>query len=674
MTVLNLTDRIKYNGNGATVSFAYPFQILTDADMLAVVISSLGVPTTLVLNDDYSVTGAGNVNGGTVVLSAGSLCPTGSTLTLLRDMDLTQETDYVDGQAFSAESVELALDKTAMINQQLKEEISRALKLPAGSTGTLELPSDDRASKLLGFGPTGSPALFETGITPYLNDRYWEKVSDYASLTAAIAAIGLAETDLLIDSDTTCTGNTTVPANIRIMITRKGSINQGAFTLTLNGPFEAGLHQAFSGTGSIVFGHGVAPYVYPQWWGAKADWDGVTGTDCTTAIQNALASLETGGGVLIQTGPMKITATLTYHGTEERALYWLGRGSKPFLVWDGDLGGTMTAFGTFNQSNGLVRIENIRFTSSSNAKRAGLAVQWKSINESSIKWCNFLNVTNAINWEFILLSEITFCRFQEVYNDAIYVGGNQQTNGCRIENCEFAMYGRYAIYFASSGGSNGNLIRHNDFEGTRAGTLASILLEDFTRGWLEYNRFEDISFANDFRSLVISGCSYVYLTGNTFGEAGDGGHTGIYGIEIKDRGGIVSNGIYMDKNIVTNIGGVYMTSTGSYYSSTADQMTFAGATANMIYRYNWYETMMQTDQISLRRGGGGAHGDLNGDSFGLAGKKLYRLDGMPTSGSFVQGDLVVKSNFVVGQPWGWARLTTGSGHVLNTDWASMGNL
>lgn len=39
-------------------------------------------------------------------------------------------------------------------------------------------------------------------------------------------------------------------------------------TLTINGPFQAGLYQVFDGDGSVVFGAGSVAEVYPEWWGA----------------------------------------------------------------------------------------------------------------------------------------------------------------------------------------------------------------------------------------------------------------------------------------------------------------------------------------------------------------------------------------------------------------------
>ena len=46
---------------------------------------------------------------------------------------------------------------------------------------------------------------------------------------------------------------------------------------------------------------------------------------------------------------------------------------------------------------------------------------------------------------------------------------------------------------------------------------------------------------------------------------------------------------------------------------------------------------------------------------------------MPSSGSYVAGDVVLEST-TTARISGWKRLTTGSGHVLNTDWVYFTNL
>ena len=68
-----------------------------------------------------------------------------------------------------------------------------------------------------------------------------------------------------------------------------------AATLTINGGFSAPMAQVFStsGTGAVKFG-GATPKVYAEWWGAKGDWNGSTGTDDHLALQAGIDSLPGG--------------------------------------------------------------------------------------------------------------------------------------------------------------------------------------------------------------------------------------------------------------------------------------------------------------------------------------------------------------------------------------------
>jgi hypothetical protein len=69
VTVSSETNKVTYNGNGSTDTFAYTFRILDDDDILVQKrVTSTGVLTTLIKTTDYSVTGVGEDAGGNVVL------------------------------------------------------------------------------------------------------------------------------------------------------------------------------------------------------------------------------------------------------------------------------------------------------------------------------------------------------------------------------------------------------------------------------------------------------------------------------------------------------------------------------------------------------------------------------------------------------------------------------
>ena len=209
-TVLSETTRVKYTCDGTTTVYAYPFTIYEDDDLLAVKsLTATGAETTLVLNTDYTVSGAGVTGGGNLTLTAGSVCPSGYNLTILRNIELTQETDYVDGQAFSAESLESAIDKVTLIQQQQAEAIGRAPKLPKTSSITdIALPNP-AANNYLGWnaGATGlenKTIPVATTATQYEVDAlisYGGGVNyTQATIEAALTAIGSNTATLLLRS------------------------------------------------------------------------------------------------------------------------------------------------------------------------------------------------------------------------------------------------------------------------------------------------------------------------------------------------------------------------------------------------------------------------------------------------------------------------------------------
>jgi hypothetical protein len=83
MTVSTSTSTANYTANGSTTTFAYPFKIFADSDLVVILRNTAtGVETVQVLNSAYTVTGAGSDAGGNVVF--GTAPATGNTVFIRR--------------------------------------------------------------------------------------------------------------------------------------------------------------------------------------------------------------------------------------------------------------------------------------------------------------------------------------------------------------------------------------------------------------------------------------------------------------------------------------------------------------------------------------------------------------------------------------------------------------
>ena len=135
MTVQSTTSRADYTGNGVTNIFAVPFYFLDDTHLTVYRTQiSTGAVSTLHLNTDYTVTGAGVSSGGEIDVPT---APTSDQkISILRNVPLTQLTHYVENDPFPAASHEDALDQLTMVAQQLQEQVNRSVKVGATDTGT----------------------------------------------------------------------------------------------------------------------------------------------------------------------------------------------------------------------------------------------------------------------------------------------------------------------------------------------------------------------------------------------------------------------------------------------------------------------------------------------------------------------------------------------------------
>lgn len=155
MTVSSTTAKATYSGNGSTVAFAVPFYFLANSQLLVVLRASTGVETVQLLGTNYNVTGAGVLTGGTVTMVVAP--PSGSTLTIARNVPITQLTDLQPNDRLPAETLEQTVDKLTMICQQLADAEERSIKFPISDTGAdSELPGvSARADYYLRFDVNG---------------------------------------------------------------------------------------------------------------------------------------------------------------------------------------------------------------------------------------------------------------------------------------------------------------------------------------------------------------------------------------------------------------------------------------------------------------------------------------------------------------------------------------
>lgn len=132
MLVDNSVYRNSYVANGSTTKFAISFPFLDNAHII--VYKNVNGTESVVNSSEYTITGAGQQNGGT--LTFGSAPSSGTIIVIARNVPITQLHKYTELDNFPAESHEDALAKLTMIDQQQQDSINRAIKLAETDTRT----------------------------------------------------------------------------------------------------------------------------------------------------------------------------------------------------------------------------------------------------------------------------------------------------------------------------------------------------------------------------------------------------------------------------------------------------------------------------------------------------------------------------------------------------------
>lgn len=214
MAITTTTSRVQYTGNNSSTVFAINFKFIENSHIVAELDDTAGTVTTLVLDTNYTLSGAGNDSGGTFTASVAP--PTGHILTIYRQVPLTQTSDLVLTGTFNSQTVEDMIDKNTQMIQQLDVGISATsgslvLKYPLSEPATTvsEIPSNaNRSNKVLAFDSTGNPIATDisasgTGdvIGPASNTL--NNVPQWTAATKTLSdGLGvLKSTDTTVDND-----------------------------------------------------------------------------------------------------------------------------------------------------------------------------------------------------------------------------------------------------------------------------------------------------------------------------------------------------------------------------------------------------------------------------------------------------------------------------------------
>jgi len=162
MTVLTQTSKMLPQAmNGVATVFSFTFRALIafpEAIQAIVTDTTTDTDTTLIFNDGgsdgYTVAIDTDGIGGTITVNDARSAD--FVITIFREYDITQESNFADYNAFPAETVESDYDKGIMVSQQLEEKLDRAILLPITVTGVSTVLPVPEANAAIGWDPTAT--------------------------------------------------------------------------------------------------------------------------------------------------------------------------------------------------------------------------------------------------------------------------------------------------------------------------------------------------------------------------------------------------------------------------------------------------------------------------------------------------------------------------------------
>lgn len=144
MTVSNSNSKNNYIANGTNTTFVYAFKIFEASELIVYVNDAVVT--------NYTVTGVGDANGGTIVFSTAPA--NNAKVTILRNIPLTQLINLPSGDNDPSIQMTEGLDRCVMLAQKFFEELSRCIKVSPSSTAQINIPSAE-PNKAIGWNGAG---------------------------------------------------------------------------------------------------------------------------------------------------------------------------------------------------------------------------------------------------------------------------------------------------------------------------------------------------------------------------------------------------------------------------------------------------------------------------------------------------------------------------------------
>lgn len=179
MTVSTPTNKVSYIGNGVATSFAIPFPFL-EKDHLNVY---------QLLNDIQTERTDWTVSDGNMVFETAPA--ENAQIVIMRNVPLTQETDYRENEILSAETLERCFDKLTMQVQQLKEQTERAV--------TVDIFDDTDAAELI---PSIRQSVSDAAAYAETSQTNAQSAANKAQEAAVSAQLAANEASLAADKAT----------------------------------------------------------------------------------------------------------------------------------------------------------------------------------------------------------------------------------------------------------------------------------------------------------------------------------------------------------------------------------------------------------------------------------------------------------------------------------------